>query len=218
MLRAIIVAISAIGGAISVGRKFADKSLEKRIGAEVDAAKDRAIAELDREIDLRVDGHLRRYGLTLLIKAGLVAVVYLFHASGVLTGAHFRWAIGGLIFLFIVYDLFRMLPQFPIWLSLVRDYGFNLKEAVKDYVATVAFERAYHETNKELNASRRAQALIAVSTYSARRVSDEVATAVAEVVAGVSFDRLKPRVMLGLLKILGMVILYMGFVALIVWG
>ncbi|MEL7490076.1 MAG: hypothetical protein AAGJ73_05100 [Pseudomonadota bacterium] len=216
MIRAVLLAISAVGAAVALGRKFADKTIEDRLPTEIEAAKELAIRELDSQVDARVDLHLRQYSLTLLAKAGLVAAAYLLFHFGVIDEAGFRIAVLSLIAAYVGYDVFRIAPRARTAWRLFHAYGFNIKRAVKEYVAAIVFDRAYEQTHARLKAGA-AGRVVAVSNYSASVLSQEVAQAVSDVAAGVSFERVKPRVITAALKSVGMLALYAAFIALTIW-
>lgn len=214
MIRALLLAVSAISGAAALGRKLADKSIEERLTSEIEAAKTIAIAELDREIETVVAQRLGAYALALLVKAGLVAMVYLMVVSGMITTLAFKMAVAGLVAAYVGYDIVKMLPHMPLAWRIFRDYGFNLKRAVTEYVARVAFERAYRETWSRLHKGT-ARGVLAISSFSADKLSGDVAEAVADVAHKTSFSRIRPRVVVACVKAGVMFALYAGFLAFI---
>ena len=217
MIRTVILAVSALGSAVAFGRKYVDKSIEKKLGEEIEAAKLLAVEQLDREIDDVVRHRLGNMALSLLTKAGLVAAAYLIFSAGLIADNVFRGAVVALIIAFMAYDWWRVGPHVPTILKLCRGYQFNGKRALKEYVATVTFDRAYEQTMERLETGKTRQ-LVAISNYSAGDLSEKVALAVSQVAAEVSFDRVKPRVIVGALRAGLLLVSYAAFFALVVWA
>ena len=216
MIRAILLAVSAVGGAVALGRKYVDKSIDKKLAEEIETAKALAVEQLDREVHEVVGKRVGVMAFTLLVKAGLVAAVFLAHQAGYISEAAFRGGVIALIIAYLAYDLLRTWPHIPTTIKLFRNYRFNARRALKEYVVTIAFDRAYEETMERLSTGN-ARHIVAVSTYSAGELSEQVAAAVSEVAGEVSFDRVKPRVIVGAVRVAVMMLSYMAFIALVVW-
>lgn len=216
MIRALLLAASAIGGAVALGRKYVDKSIDKKLDGEIETAKALAIEQLDREIHDVVGHRVGAIAFSLLVKAGLVATVFIVYSGGYISETIFRGGVLALITAYIGYDFFRHWPHVPTAIKLFRNYRFDAKRALKEYVVTVAFDRAYEETMKRLSTGN-TRHIVAVSNYSANDLSEQVAVAVSEVAGEVSFDRVKARVAVGAARAGVMMASYMAFIALVVW-
>ncbi len=214
MIRMLILAVSAVTGAVTLGRRFADRSIDKALDTEIEAAKDRAVKELRSEIDAHVDWRLRSYALTLLVKSSLLAAPYLAFKAGLFDAGVFRIFVGMLITAFVSYDVAKAVPRAPLAWRLFRAYGLDAKTAFTEYVSRAAFARAYEEaqTRLKVGATRR---VVAVSNYSADQLSARVGAAVAEVAAAASFAEVRRRVGVGAMKTLILLALYAGFIALL---
>jgi len=151
MIRALLLAASAIGGAVALGRKYVDKSIDKKLDGEIETAKALAIEQLDREIHDVVGHRVGAIAFSLLVKAGLVATVFIVYSGGYISETIFRGGVLALITAYIGYDFFRHWPHVPTAIKLFRNYRFDAKRALKEYVVTVAFDRAYEETMKRLS-------------------------------------------------------------------
>lgn len=215
MIRVVLLAVSAIGGVVALGRRLADRSIENRLDTELEAARKLAMAELDREIDAVVRHHLAAYASSLLTKAGLVGGAYLLFAAGFISSIFFKAGVSVLILCFIAYDIARASRHAPLAAKLFREYGFDGRKAIKEYVAGVAFQRVYAEARTRLGTGP-AKRVIAVSSFSAHELSEDVANTVAHVAHETSYDKIRARVMLALFKGGLMFAVYAGFVALIV--
>ncbi|MEM9168404.1 MAG: hypothetical protein AAGC56_02020 [Pseudomonadota bacterium] len=213
MLRRILLAASAVGGAAAFGRKIADKAIEKRLASEIEAAKALAIAELDREIDGALRARLVGFALGVVVKAGLVAAAFAGFRAGLYEEMTFRIVATGLLAAFLGHDAVRAAPYLPTAVQLMREYGINVRAAITEYAAAAAFERAYRETSKRLT-GKRVRGLIAVSTYTPGAISEQVAEAVAQVAEAVTFKRAATRAAVAAAQAAGLFVLYAVIVGL----
>lgn len=214
MIRRVALAVSALTGAVALGRKAADASIEKQLAVAIDDAKQEAIETLDREIDGAVGNRLAAFSLTLLVKAALLSLVFLARSGGLIEGAAFKVTALGLLAAYLGHDVTRLAPHAPVAWRVFRDYGFNLQKATTEYVSETAFARAYEEATRRLG-ERKSRAVIAVSNYSRHELSERVARAVADVARTVSFERIRARVAIGAAKALVLMASYTIFLMLI---
>ncbi len=217
MIRNVFLVVSAISSAVALGRKMADETIEKKLADEIEAAKALAIQEVDREIGAEVEKRLGVFALTLGLKAALVGGAYFAFAIGWVELSGFRMMVAGLLAAFIGHDVVRISPSLPAIWRFLRRYGLNIKAAITEYTARAAFDRAYKATMEKLETGT-TKGVVAVSTYSPQELSEEVAGAVAEVAASVSYERAKAHASIAAVKAAGMFTLYCGFVALAIWA
>lgn len=217
MIRNVFLVVSAISSAVAFGRKMADETIEKKLADEIEVAKALAIEEVDREIGAEVEKRLGVFALTLGLKATLVGGAYMIYALGWSDLTGFRMMVAGLLAAFIGHDVVRASPSLPAIWRFLRRYGLNIKAAITEYTARATFDRAYRATMEKLETGT-AKGVVTISTYSPQELSHQVAEAVADVAASVSYDRAKAHAGVAAAKAGGMFILYCGFVALAIWA
>lgn len=192
----ILVATAAIGGGALLGRRVINRRIEGKLPTEIEIARATALVELDKEISQVVRERLISFAINLAIKAGLVGAAYLMYDFGLLSSDGFRFVAFGLIGLFILYDVSKTLPFVLPALRHVRKHRWKLRTAFVEFVAGVAFERAYARAMiaTETGPNR---FFLSLSKYSAHAISSEVGEAVAEVARSVSVARAKWRALIG---------------------
>lgn len=190
--RLLLLAAVAIGGGVAAGRQALNRKIEKRLPVEIEAAQAQAIAELNKEIGQVISERLSVFTVTLCVKAALVGGFYLLYAEDQLTAAGLKIIGAALIAAFLVRDALRTLPYMAPALRLIRRHRWNARRALKDFIAGVAFERAYAAamTAMETGPNRW---WLAFSKYTAHSISSDVGEAVAEVARTTRFERVKWR-------------------------
>ncbi|WDI32691.1 hypothetical protein PUV54_05705 [Hyphococcus flavus] len=208
--RLLLIAAMAIGGAAAYGRRAVDREIEKRLPAEIEIARTRAIAELDKHINEVISERLVSFGLSLGVKAGLVAAIYLLFAEGHLTHQGLLIVTSALIAVFVLRDALRTLPYMaPAWRH-IRKHRWNPRKALVEFVAGIAFERAYAEAMLAMETGP-ARYWLAFSKYNAHSISSEVGEAVADVARQTSFSRMKWRAIIAALLAAAMFAVYVTF-------
>ncbi len=200
----------SLGGAALLGRRAVNRQIEQRLPTEIETARNIAILELDKQIQQVIAERLASFSLSLLIKAGLIGAAYLMFTQGHLTATGLQIVVAFLLVLFVARDILKTLPFLAPALHLVRRHHWNFRTAVKEFVAGVAFERAYAEAMVAMESGPN-RLWIALSKYTAHSLSEDVANAVAEVARTTSFRRARNRVLLALGAALVMSAAYIGF-------
>lgn len=191
----VIVAAAALGAGALAGRRAINKSIEQKLPQEIETARELAMAELDKEISRVLKERLGAFTLSLLLKSGLIGAVYLLYEYAYLTGDGLKIVIPFLIAVFIFRDLFNVLPFATPAFKIVRLHRWNARKALVEFVAGVAFERAYAETMIAME-SGPGRHWVALSKYSKHNLSTQVAEAVADIARSTSFERAKGRLLL----------------------
>ena len=215
MLRNIALAASALIGAAGLGRAYADRTIDARLETEIEAAKERALHEIELETGALVAKRLRIFAMTIAAKTSLLTAAYAAHVLGGLSLVEYTTATVGLLLGFVGFDLARAAPAMAFGVRFVRRYGVRPKRAIRAYVGSMAFNRAYSETREALQTGA-AKRLVFFSTKSPDEISRRVAAAVSEVAGAMSYDRIKARVAVGLGKALLVAAVYAIFVAILV--
>lgn len=208
-----IAVTAAISGGVALGRKTIDQQIEKKIPGAVETARRLAEAELDKKVKQLVSEKLIAFTTSLLIKAGLVGGVYLLFDAGHLTAQGLHIVIGFLVVVFIIRDAVKTVPYFAPALKHIRRNNWNPKRAVTEFIAGVAFERAYAESMLAMETGPN-RMWLALSKYSAHSISTEVGEAVREVARTTTFDRVKWRVFVAAMLAILMSGAYAAFILL----
>lgn len=213
MLRILILAATAISGGVALGRKAIDRSIDRRVSAEIETAQARAIAELDRKATTVIREQLTAFARSLAIKVVLLGSAYALYATDYLALEGFRFIVLLFIGAFIVRDSASVLPYLVPAIRLARRHSWSPKRTLTALVAGVVFERAYADTLVAAQ-TRTNKVWIALSNYSAESLSQNVADAVSQVASETSYDRIRPRALLalGLAAVMGLS--YWAFIAL----
>ncbi|MEM8771306.1 MAG: hypothetical protein AAGD92_06630 [Pseudomonadota bacterium] len=191
----VLLAAAALGAGALAGRRAINKAIENRLPAEIETARELAMIELDKTINVVLRERLFAFSLGLVTKAGLIGAAYLLYSYGFLTAVGLKVVIPFLIAVFVFRDLFNILPFAAPALKIVRRHKWNARKAIVEFVAGVAFERAYAETMVTME-SGPGRHWVALSRYSKHNLSTQVAEAVADVARSTSFDRAKGRIFL----------------------
>jgi hypothetical protein len=217
LLRLLIIAATAVGGSVLLGRRAVTKTIQDRLPAEIDAVRTAAIAELDKHMSDVIRERLSAFGVNLCIKAGAIAFPYWLYLESHLTKTGLNIVVVALIIGFMVRDAVKTLPFVIPALILVRTHNWNPPRALTEFVAGVTFEKTYAEAIIAVETGPN-RMWLALSNYSAHNLSTEVAEAVAEVTRATSYDRIKPRIILGATLAAAMMALYISFFLLTVGG
>lgn len=210
LARLLIIAAAAVGGGVLLGRKAITKKIKDRLPAEIEIARAAAIAELDKRTGDVIRERLSVFAVNLCLKAGAIAFPYWLFLEGHLTKPGLNIVVITLIAGFMIRDAVKSLPFVMPALKLARMHSWNPRRALTEFVAGVAFEKTYAEAMIAVETGPN-RLWLALSNYSAHNLSTEVAEAVAQVARTTSYDRVKPRVILGVTLAIVMMALYLNF-------
>ena len=214
IVRIVLLAAAAIGGGALFGRRAVDRQVERQLPAEIAAAQATAIAELNKQLRQVIAERLIAFGISLAVKAGLIGGVYLLFLNGHIAESGLHILAGFLIAVFLFRDAAKTLPFIlPAW-RIVRANHWNPRRAFKEFIAGIAFERAYAEAMVAMETGPN-RVWLAFSKYSAHSISSDVASAVADVARQTSFERVKWRAVLAACLASLMFGIYVAFILLV---
>ena len=206
-----IIALAALaGGGALVGRKLINKQIEKRLPAEIELARETAVAELHKKFSQVISERLASFLLNLCIKGALITGLFALFHYGVINKNAFRIAASLLLTAFLIRDGLRIVPFFAPAYKIVREHGWNGQKALREFVAGVVFERAYAEA---LIATQQGpdSVWIALSKYSAQNISEDVAIAVCDVARTTDFSQAQRRALLAFAAAAAMAAFYSAY-------
>ena len=213
MIWRVLIMAATVGAGLVAGRRAVNREIAKKLPEEVETAKARAVAELDKQADEIIGEKLLAFLTALLVKAGLIGAAYWLYADGHLTERGLQILGGSLICGFIVRDIVKTAPFALPALRLLKGHQWRPVEAVREFVAAMAFERAY-AVALEATTTGPARRYIAFSRYSSHNISTEIAEAVADVARSVTVDLVRVRITIAALCALAMFGAYGAFFAL----
>ncbi len=212
-LRALLIAATAVAGGVAVGRSAVDKAVKSRVSRAVEIAKVTAIEDLRRETTSVVTQRALNIAAALVWKLLIVGALYLLHRTNDLTTDGFRISVLLVTIFFAVRDLFLALPHLWRGYVFVRGHEWKPAKALREFVASIVFERAY-EKALEATSQRSARHAIAMSSFTEEALAREIAQAVSEVAKEASVNIVRMRVMVGLSAVAVVSLTYGAFVAL----
>ena len=195
MFRLVLLAATAIGGVL-VGRQAINRTIERRLPQEIEAATSAATVEINRTIDDVARERLSVFAISLVVKIALIGAFYLLFAFGHLTATGLHISGGVLLAGFIVRDVVKNASLVWTAFAHIRRHRWSIRRALTEFVAGAVFERAYREA-LEKTAAPQNKFWLGLSKYSVHGVSTEVAEAVAQVARSTSFRRIRSRAILG---------------------
>lgn len=207
----ILAATAAIGGGAVLSRMSLNRQIEERMPTEVETACALAKSELNKQIKQVIIERLQAFTINLLTKASLIGAVYLLFDAGLLAPQGLYIVIGILVAVFVIRDCLNTLPYVAPAVKHIRQHNWRPRKALTEFIAGIAFERAYAETMLTMETGPN-RLLVAFSKYSAQSISTEVGEAVREVARATSFDMVKWRLVIAALLALIMMGVYAGFV------
>lgn len=210
MIGRLIILAATVGGGLFLGRKKINAEIEKKLPEEIERARIRAIEELDRQTDDIIGERLLSFIISLVIKAGLIGSVYWLYLIGYLSSEGLRLVSGVFISAFIVRDTLKISPLVLPAFKLLKDAGWNIRFALIEFIASLAFERAHDEAMR-LTGKGRQHGLLRLSRYSPEGVSSEIAQAVADVTRHTAFNLIRIRVIIATVTAAAMIGAYWSF-------
>lgn len=208
MLRAALLAVSAI----TAGRELLKGEVDKRKQTAIEAAVEATRERLDASTDDIIARMMRSFLIGLAIKAGILAALYGAHILGWLSNAWFFWTATIALTIYLARDIYRALPWARPALEHIRMNGWHPKRALTEFIAAHVFEETLASAEAQLSEKQSNKWWLMLSGHDAEQLSTEVAGAVAEVARETSWDQIRPRVYVALAQFGVMSLLYSAYV------
>ncbi len=202
-----------VGTGVAAGRAYLRGQVEGKKLTAIEAARDAAEAELDREISDVVSEKLKDFVLLTLFKAAIVGGLFILFAIEELTSRGLRLGVTTLVAAYLMRDIWRSAPL--AWRGLIhlRRNGWSIRRAVTEFVGTMAFEKALSQAQATLKQGGARQSIIfALSGHKSDAVSREIAAAVEEVVRSTAYTKIRLRVLVALGHAVWLSVFYAGLV------
>lgn len=212
-LRIAILAAATIAGGAALGRRAVNRAVRARVAEAVEIARASAIGDLSREITSVVAQRVRAVAASLLWKGAIVLGFVILHEAGDLSVRGFFWSVIAVTVIFALRDAALAAPHLWRGVAFVRSHAWKPATALKEFVAGMAFERAYERALKATAEPGTSRA-IALSSFSREDLSAEIAGAVRDVAKAASIRIVRLRAALGAAVILVFMLAYSGFLAL----
>ncbi|MEL6788979.1 MAG: hypothetical protein AAGL18_07125 [Pseudomonadota bacterium] len=199
MIRIALLAASLIGAGYSAGRKMLAEKVEAQKSSIIEEASAMALDRLDREVAALVTRNLRDLLVNVVVKLGLVGLAFAAFQAALITAPVFAALAGCLLGLFLIRDVWRLGPAVRAGVRHLRMSGWQPRKAVTNYVSGLVFDQALQEISLQ-SADRKTRAMLRLAGTSHNKITVEIAEAVADIASAVSFDKIKPRVIIAALR------------------
>ena len=202
----------AAGAAYTASRNIADRVVASRTDSAIERAKARAREELDQRLDTLAADTLRGFSRALLVKALILAVWSSVFIFGLIGPVPFSWGLLVLLIAFVIRDAIVTLPIAVPAIRHVHAHRWRPKQAIVEYIAGSVFEQAYAEALAETGRTRVNRLTIAVSRTSREGLSEQVASAVDELVRDTSLEAVRSRLIVSGGKALTLLVAYSALI------
>ncbi|MEM1191955.1 MAG: hypothetical protein AAGH42_01025 [Pseudomonadota bacterium] len=199
MIRIALLAASLIGAGYSAGRKMLAEKVEAQKSSIIEEASAMALDRLDREVAALVTRNLRDLLVNVVVKLSLVGLAFAAFQAALITAPVFAALAGCLLGLFLIRDVWRLAPAVRAGVRHLRMSGWQPRKAVTNYVSGLVFDQALQEISLQ-SADRKTRAMLRLAGTSHNKITVEIAEAVADIASAVSFDKIKPRVIIAALR------------------
>lgn len=173
-----------------------------------------ALERLDREVEDFVARNLRQLLINVLVKFILIATAFIFFELGWISAPLFAIIAGCLLGLFLIRDIWRIAPPARAAFTHLRTNGWKPKTAITNYVSTMVFDQALQEVTLQ-TADRKTKTILRLAGTSHDEISLEIAQAVAHIARDVSFDKIRPRIAMAIVRAAVIMALYSAIMVLI---
>jgi len=210
LVRLLTVAVTAIGGA-AIARRLADTVVEKRVNSEIAHAKEDAIRRLSAEAGALSRRRLAEFCMRTLKKVLILGFFAGLYHAGEITAAGARIILVSTIAFMLAGDVARIAR--PLWIGLkrLRNHRWRADEALKEFVAALAFEEAYQRSLTQLTSPQISPVLF-VSSFTRVGLSGQIADAISEVAHDATIKQLRPHLIFFAFAAMIIMLVYTAFV------
>lgn len=173
--------------------------IEDQKVSAIEQATSIAMDRLDREVEAFVGRSLRHLLINVLVKFILIALAFIIFELGWISATGFAIIAGILLGIFLIRDGYRLWPAATFVFKELRAHGWRLRQAVAQYISSLMFDQALQEVALQ-TADRKTRILLRVAGTSHNEVSLEIAQAVAEIAQEMSYDKVRPRIIMGVIR------------------
>ena len=208
MLRAALLAVSAI----TAGRELLKGEVDRRKESAIEKAIEQTRERLNASADEIIARMMRSFLIGLAIKSGILAALYGAHMLGWSNDTVFFWTATIALTMYLARDIYRALPWARPALEHIRAHGWHPKRAITEFIAAQVFDETLASAETQLSEKSSNKWWLMLSGHNAEELSAEVAGAVAHVARETSWDQIRPRVYVALAQFAVMSLLYSVYV------
>lgn len=208
MLRAALLAVSAI----TAGRELLKGEVDRRKESAIERAVQETRERLDASTDEIIARMLRSFLIGLSLKSGILAALYGAHMADWLSDKWFFWTATVALTFYLARDIYRALPWARPALEHVRANGWHPKRALTEFIAAQVFDETLASAEAQLSEKNSNKWWLMLSGHNANELSAEVAGAVAHVARETSWEQIRPRVYVALAQFGVMSAIYSAYV------
>lgn len=192
-LRLAALLASAVAGGVAIGRSVARRAVDER--------RDAAIEEAAREARLQIRGEarriagdmLRRFTISTLVKAALVATLCAVRALGWLEAGLFSGLFLALIAAFLIRDAWVAYPTARLIWPELRRHGFDARAALREHMAARVLAEAMRRVGRAPPPEGWLERIALLLDGRGRdAIGREVAETVARIAGEISWSEVRP--------------------------
>lgn len=210
VLRAALLAISAVTTGVTLGRRLLKGQVDKQKRSMIEEAGQQARERMRSEAHSYVVRHLTQFSLVLLIKAALLSALVIANHFGAFTPLQHTALLFSLIGLFLLRDAIVTWPVAKFVVSELMKHGWKPRYTIGEIVAARVFDEVLAEAAEQPQ-SWRSDLLLALSGHKRDEVVQDIAEEVSAIARETSWETLKPYILTGTVMTLALMLLYGGF-------
>lgn len=215
MLRAALLAVSALTTGVAVGRKAISGAINKKKRSIIEQAAKDARHRIRGHAEDYLRDSIATFVTTVFIKAVLLMAAWLGYRLGLYNHTIFSITIILLIVVFLIRDIIVTFPSARFVVSKLHDYGWRPRKAVGEVVAATVFEQVLAEA-KGMDTARTTKIMMALGGHKMDDMTREIARAVADIARETSWHDLRPFILAAASKFVVLSALYSVFAFILV--
>ena len=207
IIRIALLAASVLGAGVTAGRRLLADNVEKQKATIIEEASALAREKLDLEVRRIVRTGLQSLLVNTLVKFILVASAFIIYELGWISAQQFVLSASIMLGLFLIRDAVRLWPSAKLIVSQLHENGWRPKEAISQYVSASVFEQALEEVSEQTGKGS-TRLYLQIAGKSPSQVSVEIAAAIANIAHETSYQQIRPRVAMAMLRAFVIIALY----------
>lgn len=199
ILRIALLAASVLGVGYKSGKRILADRVQQEKSNAIEEAAIIARERLDHQVANYVQRNLRLLMINTLIKVIIVASLFILYELRIITVSIFTLSVSLILGIFLLRDIIKSWPQAVYILTSLRNHGWNPKRAISRTIAASVFDEALREIIKATSKTK-TKVILSLAGTSQHDISLDIAQAVAKIAEETSYQQIKPRILIGLLR------------------
>lgn len=211
MIRAAMLIVSAVSSGLALGKSAATKEVARRRESAIAEAAEQARTEIRERARSYVADRLWDFAANAAIKLAMIGAVWIVYALGWITGGWFAIVAGVVLVGFLARDIWRIWPSLRLLHTELKRHGWKPKRAIGEIVAANVFDEVVAKA-AEQKQNWQARVVLALAGTDRDEIAQDVARAVADIAREVTWDDLKPFMIVSALRFGVLMAIYSAFV------